>query len=1289
MKRKMIAMMLAAAMTLTSISSSAVVFASEPETTSEAESLAGTETAEGEGGRELPGEEKEALPASGQEEVSAVFEEGAMGLPEGQETQKPEDASEEAEEVEAGQETPQEAGTEAYALSPSFDNAQEITIGQEYSGEISQQSTSQYYKFTLESSGGVELEATARMNYIYYAIYDSEGKEVWKQSYGWDSTSQMSNVEAKLELTKGEYYFAAERNSAYDGTYSFQLSFTSAQESHEETGNGANNTMAAASQIELDREYKGQLALNDDQDWYKFTLAESGRVHIAVNAYIKQSASYKITDAKGKELWSKRPSVNEAGASNISEDLDLIGGDYYLVATRGSSGIDYTGTYTFKLGFESAQESHKETQESMNNTHATASAISLEEQYQGQIAENDDKDYYKFTLGSSGSVSLAATARMRTIYYAVYDSEGKEVWKKSYGWDSTSHTSSVEEKLDLTKGDYYFAAERYKNTYGSENCTGTYAFKLSFASAGESHEETGNGTNNTMAAASQIELDKEYKGQLALNDDQDWYKFTLVESGRVQMAVTAHIKGSVRYKITDAKGKEMWSKTPSVNEAGVSSVSEDLDLTGGDYYFVAPRSNSGTDYTGTYTFKLGFESAQESHKETQESMNNTHATASAISLEEQYQGQIAENDDKDYYKFTLGSSGSVSLAATARMRTIYYAVYDSEGKEVWKKSYGWDSTSHTSSVEEKLDLTKGDYYFAAERYKNTYGSENCTGTYAFKLSFASAGESHEETGNGTNNAMGFASQVELEKQYKGQLALNDGVDFYGFSLPKAGRLQIRANANIPNVRYKLCDSTGKELWSGNVSANDAGVSDLSRNVDLTGGSYYFVAEKNSGTGNYSFQLHLHVYHEVITKATTTADGKIEQKCDCGDIFSTTIIYYPERNDLSEILYTFDGLEKTPAVTVIGSDGNVISESNYTVTYAEGRVNAGTYEVVIEFSGNYSGTVTKTFEIERRLIDEAVVTLAAEEAVYNGEAQEPAVEAVQLQIEDNQVSLQAGVDYTVSYENNENVGTASVVITGIGNYSGSVTKNFEIICCPIENAKITLASTEILYNGKAQKPAVKAVQLQIGGGQVNLQPGTDYTVSYQDNKNIGTAKAVVTGVGNYSGIAGKTFQIKVKKGSVYTVGAYKYKILSSSKVAFAGLKNAKTAKVSIAQKAQIGGKTFKVTEVGAKALYKKTKVTSVAIEAGIETVGVSAFEGCTKLTKVTVGSGVKNIGANAWKGCKKLGTITVKSTKLKSVGKNALKGIKPTAKVKVPAKKLSAYQKLFKNKGQGKKVKIVK
>lgn len=54
-----------------------------------------------------------------------------------------------------------------------------------------------------------------------------------------------------------------------------------------------------------------------------------------------------------------------------------------------------------------------------------------------------------------------------------------------------------------------------------------------------------------------------------------------------------------------------------------------------------------------------------------------------------------------------------------------------------------------------------------------------------------------------------------------------------------------------------------------------------------------------------------------------------------------------------------------------------------------------------------------------------------------------------------------------------------------------------------------------------------------------------------------------------------------------------------------------------------------------------------------------------------------------------GTITIKYASLKKVGKNALKGIKAAAKIKVPSKKLSGYKKLFRNKGQGKKVKITK
>ena len=87
------------------------------------------------------------------------------------------------------------------------------------------------------------------------------------------------------------------------------------------------------------------------------------------------------------------------------------------------------------------------------------------------------------------------------------------------------------------------------------------------------------------------------------------------------------------------------------------------------------------------------------------------------------------------------------------------------------------------------------------------------------------------------------------------------------------------------------------------------------------------------------------------------------------------------------------------------------------------------------------------------------------------------------------------------------------------------------------------------------------------------------------------------------------------------------------------------------------------------------------------IAANALKKNTKVKKVTIGENVKSIGASAFNGCKYLKTITIKSKKLETVGKNALKSINKNATIKVPKSKLSAYKKLFKNAGQGSKVKI--
>ena len=107
----------------------------------------------------------------------------------------------------------------------------------------------------------------------------------------------------------------------------------------------------------------------------------------------------------------------------------------------------------------------------------------------------------------------------------------------------------------------------------------------------------------------------------------------------------------------------------------------------------------------------------------------------------------------------------------------------------------------------------------------------------------------------------------------------------------------------------------------------------------------------------------HDYQTTTTKATLSKDGSIVTKCTrCGDVTEKTTIAYPKTITLSKDHYVYDGQEKKPEVSVVGSDGKAISADNYDVKYPESAVAGGSYDVVITFKGNYEGTVTKTFTI---------------------------------------------------------------------------------------------------------------------------------------------------------------------------------------------------------------------------------------------------------------------------------------------------------------------------------------
>ena len=172
-------------------------------------------------------------------------------------------------------------------------------------------------------------------------------------------------------------------------------------------------------------------------------------------------------------------------------------------------------------------------------------------------------------------------------------------------------------------------------------------------------------------------------------------------------------------------------------------------------------------------------------------------------------------------------------------------------------------------------------------------------------------------------------------------------------------------------------------------------------------------------------------------------------------------------------------------------------------------------------------VLETAEIpalSRISISRASVTLSTSTYAYDGKAKKPGV-TVKL----NGKTLKNGTDYTVSYSNNTKVGTAKVTITGKGNYTGSVSKTYSIKN-NFKKATVSGISTKA-FTGRN---ITQSITVKYNGK--TLKNGTDYTVSYSNNKKIGTATVKIAGKGSYTGTITKTFKINPAKQEIQKLTA---------------------------------------------------------------------------------------------------------------------------------------------------------
>lgn len=445
-------------------------------------------------------------------------------------------------------------------------------------------------------------------------------------------------------------------------------------------------------------------------------------------------------------------------------------------------------------------------------TISNSTSYTLGNTLSGTLTENgNEKNYYKFTVPSSGKIRLTGSAYMTSIYLYIYDENANEVWRKNPYWNSTSEVISVNESVYLTSGVYYFCVGR--NLY-----YGNYNFKLELTSTNETFPEQNGGSNNSIATANVIITNgQSYNAQLALNDEKDFWKFELNTSGKVNFNATFYNMTHVYWKLYDERGVELLSKNPWHNSTTNNiNVSEELHLTKGIYYISVSLGSEG----GKYQFSLPFLSSNESYTETNGGTNNTIGTASNMSLGKYYTGQIAINDEKDFYKFTVSSSTSIIVKVNSSIEWLYVKLFDSSGTQIWSSSPWRSSTTNIISYTNITALEKGTYYIAIQQGGNS-------GNYTIGLEYLTqANCPHENYDSSWQNATYFSKGYRLYKckacgysyktDYESVKKLGQGY-FYRYCPTGKGSLKLSWFTVNDASGYQIRYSTKKSMKKGVVT----------------------------------------------------------------------------------------------------------------------------------------------------------------------------------------------------------------------------------------------------------------------------------------------------------------------------------------------------------------------------------------------------------------------------------------------------------------------------------------
>ena len=451
--------------------------------------------------------------------------------------------------------------------------------------------------------------------------------------------------------------------------------------------------------------------------------------------------------------------------------------------------------------------------------------------------------------------------------------------------------------------------------------------------------------------------------------------------------------------------------------------------------------------------------------------------------------QFIKADESGKYIYRVDHSESSNYT----MNGSYLSV---NGITLTKYKADGKSTAVSVSIPVKFDMNKSNYT-GASIGGFELGSGNCLIAYAKDVSSSCKTRNvyisvTDELFNGTQNIAltNYGTSSKVTCRTPQLIKINDNLFLLMWE-------EYNSSTGKTATKTMTVDSNGKTVTK--AISHSFGLSDCQPVVCSDGMVKWYVTNNSAPTLYKLSPFALDDYHEhsytktVLSNASCTTAGTVKYTCSCGDSYTETI---PATGHKSSGWIT----DKAASIGVKGSKHKECTVCKKVLETAEIPA------------------------LSRISISKASVTLSTSIYAYDGKAKTPSVN-----VKVNGKTLKKDTDYTVSYSNNTKVGTAKVTITGKGNYTGSVSKTYSI-----KNNFKKATVSGISNKSYTGKNITQSITVKYNGK--TLKKGTDYTVSYSNNKNIGTATVKIAGKGSYTGTITKTFKINPAKQEIQKLTA---------------------------------------------------------------------------------------------------------------------------------------------------------